>query len=183
MKIGSWPTWFKTFLGRSSRESDDWRVHGELCSHAGNMRRNFIFGRMLEYRSKSISPNGARRNAAHPGKKPLVTKRQFAVERRQGITRILKCKACAREYFAVAISSERQHSIAQVISENKRLEETVDSDVEGYDFGGFFPVSNPMAICCSLSRSVSPKRENTSDEASRNRSSAVAAIFAITSRD
>jgi hypothetical protein len=151
----------------------------ELFSDVGNMRSKFrsIAGFMQE------SPNGARRNAAHPGKKPLVTKRQCAVERRQGITRILKCKACAREYFAAAISSERQHSIAQVISENKRLEETVDSDVEGYDFGGFFPVSNPMAICCSLSRSVSPKRENTSDEASRNRSSAVAAIFAITSRD
>src|SRR5262249_47713561 len=41
----------------------------------------------------------------------------------------------------------------------------------------------PAAICCSLSRSVSPNRAKTSAEASRRRSSAAAAICAITSRD
>ena len=41
----------------------------ELFSDAGNMRSKFrrIAGFIQE------SPNGARRNAAHPGKKPLVT--------------------------------------------------------------------------------------------------------------
>lgn len=44
-------------------------------------------------------------------------------------------------------------------------------------------LSKPAAICCNRSRSVSPNRENTSLVASFNRSSAFAAILAITSRD